>query len=93
MSDALELSDSIVIARTSDEVYGMVADITRMGEYSPVCISCWWDDGGSVSLDPDGHRVYVQIAPTQAGPPDAGSHTVTFEGTDVFGRTRSATIM
>ena len=50
MSDALELSDSIVIARTSDEVYGMVADITRMGEYSPVCISCWWDDGASAEV-------------------------------------------
>ena len=48
--------------------------------------------GGSVSHNPDRHRVYVQIAPTQAGPPDAGSHTVTFKGTDVFGRTQSATI-
>jgi hypothetical protein len=37
-------SDSIVIARPPDEVYELVADITRMGEYSPICVACWWDD-------------------------------------------------
>jgi hypothetical protein len=43
-------SDSIVVARPPAEVYGLVADITRMGEYSPICVECWWDDG-------DGPRV------------------------------------
>lgn len=38
-------SDSIVVARTADDVYGLVADITRMGEYSPFCKACWWDEG------------------------------------------------
>lgn len=28
----------------------MVSDVTRMGEWSPVCRSCWWDEG-------DGPRV------------------------------------
>ena len=28
----------------------MVSDVTRMGEWSPVCKSCWWDEG-------DGPRV------------------------------------
>ena len=37
-------SDSIVVARPPDEVYELVADITRMGEYSPICVACWWDD-------------------------------------------------
>lgn len=23
----------------------MVSDVTRMGEWSPVCKSCWWDEG------------------------------------------------
>ena len=23
----------------------MVADVTRMGEWSPVCKACWWDEG------------------------------------------------
>lgn len=25
----------------------MVSDVTRMGEWSPVCTACWWDDGDS----------------------------------------------
>jgi hypothetical protein len=43
-------SDSIVVDRPRQEVYDLVADITRMGEYSPICAECWWDDG-------DGPRV------------------------------------
>jgi Polyketide cyclase / dehydrase and lipid transport len=23
----------------------MVSDVTRMGEWSPICTNCWWDDG------------------------------------------------
>lgn len=23
----------------------MVSDVTRMGEWSPVCRACWWDEG------------------------------------------------
>jgi hypothetical protein len=41
----LRHSDSIVIARTARELYDMVSDVTRMGEWSPVCRSCWWDEG------------------------------------------------
>ena len=40
-------SDSIVIARSPEELYDMVSDVTRMGEWSPVCRACWWDDGDS----------------------------------------------
>jgi hypothetical protein len=40
----LHQSGSIVIARSSEEVYDMVADVTRMGEFSPVCRECWWED-------------------------------------------------
>ena len=43
-------SDSIVVARPPHQVYELVADITRMGEYSPICTACWWDEG-------DGPRV------------------------------------
>jgi hypothetical protein len=43
-------SDSIVVARPPHQVYELVADITRMGEYSPICTECWWDEG-------DGPRV------------------------------------
>jgi len=43
-------SDSIVVASSPEAVYELVADVTRMGEYSPICKECWWDDG-------DGPRV------------------------------------
>jgi hypothetical protein len=23
----------------------MVADVTRVGEWSPMCTACWWDEG------------------------------------------------
>ena len=23
----------------------MIADVTRMGEWSPICAACWWDEG------------------------------------------------
>ncbi len=43
-------SDSVVVARSPEDVYDLVCDITRMGEWSPVCVQCWWDEG-------DGPRV------------------------------------
>ena len=43
-------SASIVIAGTPEELYDLVSDVARMGEWSPVCKACWWDDG-------DGPRV------------------------------------
>ena len=48
--DTLRYSDSVVVARPPDELYDLVADVTRMGEWSPICKACWWDDG-------DGPRV------------------------------------
>jgi hypothetical protein len=42
--------DSIFIARSPEVVFALVSDITRMGEWSPVCTGCWWDEG-------DGMRV------------------------------------
>ena len=36
---------SIFIARPPEVVYDMVSDVTRMGEWSPVCKACWWDEG------------------------------------------------
>lgn len=37
--------ESIVIERSPEEVYDLVSDVTRTGEWSPVCTACWWDDG------------------------------------------------
>jgi hypothetical protein len=40
-------SGSTTIARSPETVYAMVSDVTRMGEWSPVCKACWWDEGDS----------------------------------------------
>jgi Polyketide cyclase / dehydrase and lipid transport len=41
----LSYSESILIARPADALYDLISDVTRMGEWSPVCRACWWDDG------------------------------------------------
>lgn len=40
----LEFSDSVAVALAPGDVYALVSDVTRMGEWSPVCKACWWDD-------------------------------------------------
>lgn len=35
---------SIVIDATPEAVYDVVSDVTRTGEWSPICAACWWDD-------------------------------------------------
>lgn len=42
----LTFSDSIVIAASRENLYAMISDVTRMGEFSPVCRECWWDEDG-----------------------------------------------
>ncbi|MDA2892718.1 SRPBCC family protein [Mycolicibacterium sp. BiH015] len=41
----LKRSESISVAVPPDELYAMVSDVTRMGEWSPICKACWWDEG------------------------------------------------
>jgi len=45
MTDEYAFADSIFVARDPEYVYDLVSDITRMGEWSPVCKKCWWDEG------------------------------------------------
>ncbi|MGV0813534.1 SRPBCC family protein [Mycolicibacterium boenickei] len=40
----LDFSDSILVALTPDATYALISDVTRMGDWSPVCKACWWDD-------------------------------------------------
>jgi hypothetical protein len=42
---SLTHSDSIVVEATPDRLYDLVSDVTRTGEWSPICKRCWWDDG------------------------------------------------
>lgn len=46
MSD-LSHSESIVIAASPEAVYDLVSDVTRTGEWSPVCRECRWDEGAT----------------------------------------------
>lgn len=41
----LSYSESVVIACTPESLYDLVSDVTRMGDWSPVCRACWWDEG------------------------------------------------
>ena len=42
---SLRYSASVVVARSPEALYDMISDVTRTGEWSPVCKACWWDDG------------------------------------------------
>lgn len=46
----LKMSESISVAMAPDDLYALVSDVTNMGDWSPICRACWWDDG-------DGPRV------------------------------------
>ena len=49
MSLPTTATDSIEIVAPSHLVYDLIADVTRMGEWSPECVSCeWLDDPGQV---------------------------------------------
>lgn len=45
MPEPLTHADSIVIAAPRSAVYAAISDVTRTGEWSPVCRECWWDEG------------------------------------------------
>lgn len=36
--------ESLTVEASAETLYDLVSDITRTGEWSPVCTSCWWDD-------------------------------------------------
>ena len=41
----LSYSESVVVACSPEALYDMVSDVSRMGEWSPVCTGGWWDEG------------------------------------------------
>jgi hypothetical protein len=46
MSDDNPLThqDSVVVNVPAEVLYDLISDITRTGEWSPICTGCWWDD-------------------------------------------------
>ncbi|HEY7045886.1 MAG TPA: SRPBCC family protein [Jatrophihabitantaceae bacterium] len=43
--DVFSCSESIDIDAAPETVYDLVTDISRTGEWSPICRGCWWPDG------------------------------------------------
>ena len=43
--ESLTHADSIVVRSSPEELYALVSEVTRTGEWSPVCRACWWDEG------------------------------------------------
>src|SRR4051812_23128472 len=42
-----ESTASIEIGAAPEAVWGLVADVTRMGEWSPECVRAEWEDGAT----------------------------------------------
>lgn len=47
MSADLHHHDSVRVATTPEALYALVSDVTRTGEWSPICTGCEWDDGAT----------------------------------------------
>ena len=47
MSDTTTRSyhDSVANDASAEYLFDLISDITRTGQWSPVCSSCWWDNG------------------------------------------------
>jgi hypothetical protein len=68
---------SIEIAAPTSDVYELVSDISRTGEWSPVCVGCSWDDPAVTSVgawfagenETDGQRWWTrsQVVVAEAG--------------------------
>ncbi len=57
----LRREGSIVITRTPEDLFDLVSDVTRTGEWSPVCKACWWAEG-------DGPRLGARFTGRNEGP-------------------------
>ena len=52
---------SINIAAAPDAVYDLIADVTRMGEWSPECYRCEWLDGATAAAPGVRFRGYNRL--------------------------------
>ncbi|WP_165759372.1 SRPBCC family protein [Mycobacterium decipiens] len=63
MPTARKGQGSIDIAAAPDLVYDLIADITRMGEWSPECYRCEWLDGARAAAPGARFRGYNRLGP------------------------------
>ncbi|HEY2330561.1 MAG TPA: SRPBCC family protein [Acidimicrobiales bacterium] len=45
----LHISRTVTVPVDATKAYELVSDVTRMGEWSPVCKVCTWDEGAGAS--------------------------------------------
>jgi len=45
-------TESVRVAVSPEQVYALVTDIARTGEWSPICRTCWWDEEPAVGGGP-----------------------------------------
>src|SRR5207245_10630958 len=50
MATAKSGQESIQIAAAPEDVYDLITDVTRMGEWSPECYRCTWLDGAGAAV-------------------------------------------
>ncbi len=43
-------SQSVVVRASPRTVYDLVSDVTRTGQWSPICTACWWDPGAGAQV-------------------------------------------
>jgi uncharacterized protein YndB with AHSA1/START domain len=65
---------SIEIAASPEKVYGLVSDISRMGEWSPECVRCRWTKGAT---GPTAGARFKAKNKGRRGPPWFNTPTVT----------------
>src|SRR5258708_35197745 len=51
----------IDIAASPERVFGLITDVTRMGEWSPECYRCAWLDGASAAVPGARFRGYNRL--------------------------------
>lgn len=50
MDTDLRHQETVTVRATPEQVWGLVTDIARTGEWSPVCTHCSWDAGDGPAL-------------------------------------------
>lgn len=66
-TDHIDMASQTVFMKASPEaLYDMIADVTRMGAWSPACVGATWDDGAGPKAVEDqwftGHNVVGERA-------------------------------
>ena len=50
-STQLSHAETITVATDPEALYDLVSDVTRTGEWSPICRAAWWDEGDGPRAD------------------------------------------